>query len=53
MSRRMLQHLVCVHLISRNVTSYVALANRIVNFVAVENVMMIYICFFFFWVAES
>jgi len=54
MSRRVLQHLVCVHLISRDIASFVALANRIVNFVAVENVRIyiyinIYIFFFFEW----
>jgi hypothetical protein len=38
MSRRVLQHLVCVHLLSRDVASFIALANRTVNFVAVENV---------------
>jgi hypothetical protein len=37
MSWRVLQHLVCVHLLSRDVGSFIALANRIVNFVAAEN----------------
>ena len=37
MSRRVLQHLVCVHLLSMDVASFMALANRIVNFVSVEN----------------
>jgi hypothetical protein len=38
MSRRVLQHLVCAHLLSRDVASFIALANRILNIVAVEKV---------------
>jgi len=46
MSRRVLQHLVCVHLLNTEVASFIVLANRIANFVAVQNVG-------FFWgVAE-